>query len=51
MSGLFPEPIRNLPEADIPLSGIKAYLFQAENHQILFMDMICEHEHKNIKVL
>jgi len=24
MSEVFPEPIRNLPEADIPLSGIKA---------------------------
>ena len=38
MSEIFPEPIRNLPEADIPLSGIKAYLSQAENHQILFME-------------
>jgi len=34
MSAIFPEPIRNLPQADIPLSGIKAYLSQAENHQI-----------------
>jgi quercetin dioxygenase-like cupin family protein len=38
MSEIFPEPIRNLPEADIALSGIKAYLSQAENHQILFME-------------
>jgi hypothetical protein len=38
MSEIFPEPIRNPPEADIPLSGIKAYLSQAENHQILFME-------------
>ena len=38
MSEIFPEPIRNLPEADIPLDGIKAYLSQAENHQILFME-------------
>ena len=33
MSEIFPEPIRNLPEADIPLSRIKAYLSQAKNHQ------------------
>jgi molybdopterin-guanine dinucleotide biosynthesis protein A len=36
MSEIFPQPIRNLPEADIPLGGITAYLSQAENHQILF---------------
>jgi hypothetical protein len=39
MTEVFPEPIRNLPEADIPLSGIKAYLSQAENHQITFMEI------------
>lgn len=38
MSEIFPEPIRNLPQADIPLSGLMAYLSQAENHQILFME-------------
>jgi quercetin dioxygenase-like cupin family protein len=37
MKELFPEPIQNLPEADIPLEGLKAYLSQSENHQILFM--------------
>ena len=51
MSEIFPEPIRNLPEADIPLSGIKAYLFQAEKHQILFMEFakdaeVPEHSHE-----
>ena len=50
MSDIFPEPIRNLPEADIALSGIKAYLSQAENHQILFMEFsegvdVPEHSH------
>lgn len=35
---IFPEPIRNLPQADIPLDGITAYLSQADNHQILFME-------------
>jgi quercetin dioxygenase-like cupin family protein len=38
MVEIFPEPIRNLPQADIPLDGLKAYLSQAENHQILFME-------------
>jgi quercetin dioxygenase-like cupin family protein len=38
MNQLFPEPIRNLPQADIPLDGLTAYLSQSENHQILFME-------------
>ena len=51
MSEIFPEPIRSLPEADIPLDGIKAYLSQAENHQILFMQFsedveVPEHSHE-----
>jgi len=51
MAEIFPEPIRNLPLADIPLSGIKAYLSQAENHQIIFMEFtedaqIPEHSHE-----
>lgn len=33
----FPEPITRLPEADIPLEGITAYLSQSETHQIIFM--------------
>jgi mannose-6-phosphate isomerase-like protein (cupin superfamily) len=37
MDHIFPEPIRNLPEADIPLDGITAYLSQSDSHQILFM--------------
>ncbi len=50
MKQIFPDPILNLPEADIPLEGIKAYLSQAENHQILFMQFdkdvdLPEHEH------
>ncbi len=49
---LFPEPIRNLPEADIPIKGVKAYLSQAENHQIIFMEFsedadLPEHEHES----
>jgi len=51
MSEVFPDPIRNLPQADIPLDGIKAYLSQAENHQILFMEFsedveVPEHSHE-----
>jgi mannose-6-phosphate isomerase-like protein (cupin superfamily) len=38
MSPVFPEPIKNLPEADIPLDGVKAYLSQSDTHQILFME-------------
>ena len=51
MTEIFPEPIRNLPLADIPLDGIKAYLSQAQNHQILFMEFtedveVPEHSHE-----
>lgn len=44
-------PIINLPEADIQIKGIKAYLSQGENHQIIFMlfeeDIdLSEHSHE-----
>ncbi len=50
MIQIFPEPIRNLPEADIPLDGITAYLSQSDTHQILFMQFeedveLPEHSH------
>ncbi|MBN2539086.1 MAG: cupin domain-containing protein [Deltaproteobacteria bacterium] len=38
MSEIFPDPIKNLPEADIPLEGITAYLSQSDTHQIIFME-------------
>ena len=52
MSEIFPEPIRNLPEVDIPLKGVKAYLSQSENHQIIFMEFagdveVAEHSHES----
>lgn len=52
MSKIFPEPIINLPEADIPLKGISAYLSQGENHQIIFMEFsedvdLLEHSHES----
>ena len=50
MKDIFPEPIRNLPEADIPLDGISAYLSQAIDHQLIFMQFekdvdLPEHSH------
>ncbi|MFX0029723.1 MAG: cupin domain-containing protein [Candidatus Hermodarchaeota archaeon] len=52
MNDIFPEPILRLPEADIPLEGIKAYLAQGETYQIIFMrfekDVILEeHSHES----
>jgi len=38
MVSIFPDPVLNLPEAEVPFEGIKAYLSQGENHQIIFMD-------------
>lgn len=34
----FPSIIKNLPQADIPLKGLKSYLFQGNHQQILFME-------------
>lgn len=50
MSTIFPELILNLPEADIPLKGIKAFLSQGMNHQVIFMEFsedvdLPEHSH------
>ena len=52
MTEIFPKPILDLPEADIPLDGIKAHLAQGESFQILFMrfekDVILEeHSHES----
>jgi quercetin dioxygenase-like cupin family protein len=51
MSEIFPAPIRKLPVADIPLTGLKAHLSQSDNHQILFMQFkesvdLPEHSHE-----
>ncbi len=50
MADLFPEPIRKLPQADVPLKGLTAYLSQSNSHQILFMQFsddvdLPEHAH------
>lgn len=52
MSINFPEPILNLPKADIPIKGIKANLSQGSDHQIIFMEFsedvdLPEHSHES----
>jgi quercetin dioxygenase-like cupin family protein len=47
---IFPDVITSLPEADIPLNGVQAWLSQAETHQIIFMEFsrdvdLPEHSH------
>jgi quercetin dioxygenase-like cupin family protein len=49
---IFPKPITDLPEADVPINGIKAYLSQGLNHQIVFMEFsedvdVPEHFHES----
>jgi len=46
----FPEIITNLPQADVPLAGVRAYLFQGEDKQLVFMEFkeevdVPEHSH------
>jgi quercetin dioxygenase-like cupin family protein len=50
VKNIFPDPIRNLPEADILLDGISAYLSQGKDHQVIFMQFekdvaLPEHSH------
>jgi quercetin dioxygenase-like cupin family protein len=33
----FPEIITKLPEADIPIEGVRSHLFQGQNQQFVFM--------------
>ncbi|MGA9141456.1 MAG: cupin domain-containing protein [Methanocella sp.] len=37
MTTVFPAPIMALPEADVPVKGVKAYLSQGDGHQIIYM--------------
>jgi quercetin dioxygenase-like cupin family protein len=51
MEEVFPEPVTRLPEADIPVEGLRAYLSQADSHQVLFMEFsedasVPEHSHE-----
>jgi len=50
MAETFPPPIRSLPQADLPLEGVTAYVSQSETHQIVFMEFtedvrLPEHSH------
>jgi len=35
----FPEFVTNLPEANIPFPGVRGWISQAPNHQVIFMDI------------
>lgn len=48
---MFPDIITKLPQADIGIEKIKAFLFQGDNQQILFMEFdqeteVAEHSHE-----
>lgn len=52
MKSIFPDPILDLPLADIPLKGITAHLSQGANNQIVFVEYsddvdIPEHAHSS----
>jgi|WetSurMetagenome_2_1015567.scaffolds.fasta_scaffold20890_4 hypothetical protein len=52
---IFPELIVELPEADIPIHGVKAFLSQGVTHQIIFMEFsgdvdISEHFHERGRI-
>jgi quercetin dioxygenase-like cupin family protein len=39
MKSIYPEMITGLPQADIPFEGVKGWLSQGENHQIVFFEI------------
>ncbi len=39
MSEGYPEMITRLPEADVPFKGVRAWISQAADHQVVFMDI------------
>lgn len=52
MAEVFPEGIRSLPRAAIPLKGVNAYLSQSDSHQVIFMKFdeeveLTEHSHES----
>ena len=52
MPGNFPFEIEGLPRADVPIPGIRAYLSQADSHQVVFMEFeedapLPEHSHES----
>ena len=51
MIPMFPEMITSLPQADIPIEKLQAFLLQGESQQVLFMEFendiaIPEHSHQ-----
>jgi quercetin dioxygenase-like cupin family protein len=51
MSRVFPDSILGLPEADVPIDGVRAFLSQSDGHQIVFMEFskdafVPEHSHE-----
>jgi len=47
----FPEIVTKLPEADIPIEGVRSHLFQGQNQQFVFMSFendveVPEHSHE-----
>ena len=46
----YPDVITNLPEADIPFEGVRGWLSQSDDHQIVFFEIeaigeVTEHKH------
>ena len=46
----FPDLIKNLPEANIPFEGVKGWISQSDDHQVVFMELeaigkVAEHKH------
>jgi len=49
-NSIYAEEIKQLPEADIPFEGVKGWLSQGKDHQIVFFDIepigkVAEHSH------
>ncbi len=52
MESIFPQTIRNLPEVNILISGVKGYIVQGEKEQVVFMEFekdveVPEHSHES----
>jgi len=50
----FPKVIKELPEADLPFKGVKAWILQGENNQLIFFEMqpdakVPEHSHNYLQ--
>ncbi len=50
LTDIYPDIILNLPEADIPFKGVRGWISQAEDHQVVFFDIepigeVAEHKH------